>query len=437
MSIPLGGIALNPDEFAKEVASHYGSGYTVSSKGINAMVANSLERHPVTKGLSESTLKSEDAKWKAQVAKDADRIDSAEDDKAAAQKIVDKADDFLGKQNGYNTQKDAYNDANTKLQKAEASLAKAKSSKDKKALEATIKSDKKTLGNISASMKKISSSKDYQAELKKRSAALNAIESANKRISDWKSTKSKHKDTYNAFHAAYERSKAYYTRKLQKANEAKINAKINDTAANKYHGHTAVYREDLMEDRVFMLGEYSPSESNDQDVPLTTVDKGDPRSNYSVRNSKTMTGTYYIFGDSFEDCDKKYHDLQTWARKGIKVVLKGFARWKHCYMTNVSKSGDTPYKNALSCSITFSYVLEAPITYIKKKTKKKSKSKDTKKSGKNKSKTTTMRIPKGGTLYVTHKEIGAAVSYLKKLNPEGSMVQKDKWGRQIIKIGEN
>lgn len=436
MSIPLGGIALKPEELAKEIASHLGSGETLDPKKI----AKDVEaRHPWTKGLSESKLAYENKKWKDKVKSDADHIDSAKADKTKAQKQIDQYDDFLRKQNGYTSQRDAYDAAKAKLKKAEDDLAKEKNSKKKKSLESEITSDKKTMKAISATIKKISSKKDYQDELAKRNKANAIIDSADKRISDWKNTKSKHSETYNTYHKAYENSKADHIRKKQKANEKKISDRIKDSKKNKYHGHTAVYRADLMENKVFMLGEFSPSESNDQDVPLTTVDKDDPRSNYSVRNSKTMTGTYYIFGKSFEDCDKQFHDLQTWARKGYKVVLKGFARWKHCYLTNVSKSGDTPYKNALSCSLTFSYVLEAPITYIKKKTKKKSKSKDGKKSGTSKSKYRTVRVPIGGTMYSIHVATQTDFSKIKKLNPsfiKGLETQKDKWGRKIIKIGE-
>lgn len=440
MSRALGSIPLNPDAFAKSVASHYGSGYTVTAKTIKATVANDLARHPITAGLSESTLKYENSKWKKTVQSDADKIDSAKAEKAKQQKIIDTCDDFLNKTNGYNAQRDAYSAANSKLKKAETALAKEKNSKKKKALQTEITSDRKTLKAISTTIKKISSKKDYQDELKKRdkaNTANTAITNANKRITSWENTKDKHNDTYQTYHAAYQRSVAYYTKKKQAANKKKIDAAIADDAKNKYVGHTGVYRADYMEDKVFMLGEFSPSESNDQDVPLTTVDEGDPRSNYSVRTSKTMTGTYYLFGKSFSDEDKQFHELQMWARRGYLVGLSGFAKWKQAYMTNVSKSADTPYKNALACTITFSYVLKAPITYIKKQTKKKSKAKTTKTKGTSKSKTTTMRLPAGGTLYVSHKEIGAAVSYLKKLNPDVGKTQTDKWGRKIIKIGEN
>lgn len=437
MSRALGSIPLNPDAFAKSVASHYGSGYTVTAKTIKATVANDLARHPITAGLSESTLKYENSKWKKTVQSDADKIDSAKAEKAKQQKIIDTCDDFLNKTNGYNAQRDAYSAANSKLKKAETALAKEKNSKKKKALQTEITSDRKTLKAISTTIKKISSKKDYQDELKKRDKANTAITNANKRITSWENTKDKHNDTYQTYHAAYQRSVAYYTKKKQAANKKKIDAAIADDAKNKYVGHTGVYRADYMEDKVFMLGEFSPSESNDQDVPLTTVDEGDPRSNYSVRTSKTMTGTYYLFGKSFSDEDKQFHELQMWARRGYLVGLSGFAKWKQAYMTNVSKSADTPYKNALACTITFSYVLKAPITYIKKQTKKKSKAKTTKTKGTSKSKTTTMRLPAGGTLYVSHKEIGAAVSYLKKLNPDVGKTQTDKWGRKIIKIGEN
>lgn len=222
MSRPLGSIPLNPDAFAKSIASHYGSGYTISTKEIKAQIADDLARHPITKGLSESTLKYENDKWKKTVQKDADRIDSAKADKTAAQKTIDTCDDFLNKTNGYNKQRDAYNDINSKIQKAEKDLAKEKSSSKKKALEAQIKADEKTRSAISATIKKISSKKDYQDELKKRDKANAIIDSANKRINSWESTKDKHNDTYQTYHAAYNRSVAYYTKKSRQPTRRKL-----------------------------------------------------------------------------------------------------------------------------------------------------------------------------------------------------------------------
>ncbi|EEI19974.1 hypothetical protein HMPREF0497_1228, partial [Lentilactobacillus buchneri ATCC 11577] len=104
------------------------------------------------------------------------------------------------------------------------------------------------------------------------------------------------------------------------------------------------------------MGEADPSETNDQDVPTYEVDNADTRTNYSVRNSKQLSGTYYLYGKSISDCDTQYEILQGWARKGVEVVVKGFSKWAHCYLSSVGKTANTAgNKNSLQLSLTFTY----------------------------------------------------------------------------------
>lgn len=119
-----------------------------------------------------------------------------------------------------------------------------------------------------------------------------------------------------------------------------------------------------------MLGEFDPSETNDQDVPTNEVDKSDPRTNYSVRNSKQLSGTYYLFGKSFSDCDKQYEILQGWARKGVEVTVRGFSKWNHAYLSSVGKTAYTAgNKNSMQLSITFTYARKDKVAYAKKRLK--------------------------------------------------------------------
>lgn len=386
------------------------------------------------KGKSDQTIAKDTAAWKKVVSGDADKIDAAKKAIDTAKDKIDAASDYLNKANGYQTQSQAYDALESQIEDQEKALAKTKSSSKKKSIESKIKDLKKQKAAVAETMKKIASSAGYNKEMNAKTKAEANIKTEKKKISDLTTKKSKDSKKYSAYAKEKAARNAAKVKKQQKANSAKIKktiaaakkaGRINDHTY--MGGQTAVYRADLKTSRVYLLGEVDPSETNDQDVPVYAVDKGDTRTNYSVRSSKQLSGTYYLFGNSLEDCDTAYEILQGWARKGVEVVVQGFAKWAHCYLSSVGKTGyPAGNKRSMQLSITFTYSMKAKIAYAKKKTKKKAKSSTTKSSGTKKTTKKTITIKSGMTYWYVSQKTGVSVSTLEKLN---------KWPATAIPVG--
>ncbi|GAY74290.1 LysM peptidoglycan-binding domain-containing protein [Lentilactobacillus kosonis] len=182
-----------------------------------------------------------------------------------------------------------------------------------------------------------------------------------------------------------------------------------------YQGRTAVYRADLKTDRVYMLAEVSPQESITINTNTNPKDGADTRTDYTIEDSKELSGTYYLYGKSWADRDNQYRILQGWARKGIEVVVKGFSKLAHCYITGIGKSSDIPYKNVLTLQLTFTYSMKYPIKYSKQKKKSKSLGKTSTTKGKP-AKHKYVKVKAGVTLIEIARDKGLKISEIKKLN---------------------
>lgn len=378
------------------------------------------------KGKSDKKIANETQKWKKTVSADAAKISKAGKAITAAQKKIDTANDCLNKADGYKAKSSAYDALETQIEAQEKLLAKTKSSTKKKTITSKITSLKKDKKSLVSDMKKIASSAGYQKQMSAKTKAQANIKTEKSKISSLKTKKSKDKKVYGQYSSTNTARKLAARKKLQKANGNSIRSKIK-AAKKKYSGQTAIYRADLKTSRVFMLGEFDPSETNDQDVPTNAVDKSDPRTNYSVRNSKQLSGTYYLFGKSFSDCDKQYEILQGWARKGVEVTVRGFSKWNHAYLSSVGKTAYTAgNKNSMQLSITFTYAKKGKVAYAKKKTKKKSKSSTGAKTGTKKTTHKTVTVKSGMTYWSIAQSHNVSVSSLEKMN---------KWPATKLPIG--
>lgn len=385
------------------------------------------------KGKTLTYLQKKSTEWKSTVSKDADQIDNAKSTIDKAKDKLDTYDEYLQKQNGYNSLKDAYNAKQDEIDKQKKLLSKTKKSSKKKSIESTIKDLTKQKKEVYQSITKLTNTAEYQKQLKARTKANHAISVEKKKINDINAKKTKDKKVYQTYHNAYVAKKRVETKKKQTQNRSKINDKIA-AAKKKYKIHKNVYlnglttiqRADAMTSRVFILGESDPSETNDQDVPTNEVDNSDPRTNYSVRSSKQLSGTYYLFGKT-SDLDTQFEILQGWARKGIEVTVRGFSKWAHAYLSSVGKTANTAgNKNSLALSLTFTYAMKSKIDYAKKKSKKKTKSSSTKKSGTKKTTHKTTTVKTGMTYWSISQKTGVKVSKLEKLN---------KWPATSIPVG--
>lgn len=367
-------------------------------------------------GYSNKKLKSALNSARAKRNADAAKITSINKNITAKQKIIDKVDDYFQNVSQYNSNKDAYAAKKAQIDKLNKQLKETKSKSKHKKINSEIKSAKVDAAKAAKSMKAIADSKGYRTEYAKKIKAQAAITNLRKTRTSYITRKKSATGSYTALKREVNKRKAKAFENLQKKNSSAITKKIKANKKIKWSdnvGHTAIYRADFKTSRVFFLAERQPSETSDSNVAQYPVDKSDPRTNYQQQSSKTLTGTYMIFGDTFAKADDQYSILQGWARKGVEVAVKGFSRWTHAYLQSVGKSRDIPYKKAIALTITFSYAQKAKISY-KKKTKGK---RDTRK-GNSKSNKNTITIKSGMSLYAIAKHYGVKVSELKKLNPK-------------------
>lgn len=371
------------------------------------------------KGKSDKYITTKNNEYKKVVSIDADKIDQMNKSKEQLKQSIEKADDLLSKANGYTSQKAAYDAQAKKIADDQAKLKKlskkSKDSKQRKSLEADIKSATKNKKAIAQNINKITSDPKFKATMDGRRTAARCISTIDLAIKAKQALKAKDKKSYEKYHKELIKRKEKQKKALQKKNGKKINATIA-AAKKKYQGRTALYRTDKKTSRVFMLAEMSPSETVSIDVPTNPVDNSDPRTNYTVEDTKELSGTYYIYGTSFEDCDKKYAILQGWGRKGIELTISGFSKLKHCKIQSVGKARDAPYKNVLEIPLTLSYILPSKIDYAKTKKKTKSKAKTSKKKGTSKSAKRFTVVKKGETLLEIARKTDVPYSTLKKLN---------------------
>ena len=112
------------------------------------------------------------------------------------------------------------------------------------------------------------------------------------------------------------------------------------------------------------------------------VDNGDPRSRYSWRNSKELTGTYFVCKD-FADIDKKFDAF----RNGSATAMKSrFVVFPLGTCPDFAIVKGTVHQNAIEISITFDYAKKGEIMFKRKKVKSgSSKSKNNNKGPKTKS----------------------------------------------------
>jgi len=369
--------------------------------------------------LTDKQLSSAVSKSKTKVKSDAKKISNTQSTITSDQKVIDKADDYLKKQNGYETRKAAYDAIAKQIDNQQKFLAEAKKAKDKKPIQEKIKALQKTQKAAYADLKKVTSSASYQAQLKKQSSARTSLKAAKKKLTNEKKHKAKDKKKLSGLKTEVAKRKASAKKKKQKANLTKIRSKIKAHKKQPLVGQTALYRADLMSSAVYFLGEVQPTETDTNEVSSIGVDNSDPRAGKSTRTSKELSGTYYLIGKNYAAVCKQFNAIQKLQRTDKEFVIKGFSNWNHVKISSLSKTvSGTARENALELSITFTYVKQAKILYgkKKKKTKKKGATKSGKKSGTSKSKYRSYTVKSGDTYWGLAQKFKTSVATLTKLN---------------------
>ncbi|GAX05465.1 hypothetical protein IWT25_00771 [Secundilactobacillus pentosiphilus] len=379
------------------------------------MATPSKSLKSAVKHFSSTTISSKIKKWDSAVSASNKQIRTTQSKIDKYQDQLDKANDELGKKNGYNDAKAAYNEVDKKLAAAKKSLSTAKDKSKIKSLKREIKTltgqKKDAYKNL---LKKSSSESKTQKSM---TEALNKLEVLKKNLKKEKGSKTSNASYASLYKKEQEKRKAAAYAALQKKNAASIMKKIAAQEAKVNAGNagkTSIYLTNKSKSTVFFFGEKEPSETDSNDVDSHAVDNGDPRSRYSRRNSKELTGTYFLFGKDFADIDKKFDAFQKWQRYGYEVTVRGFSRWGHAQISQVVKG--TVHQNAVEVSITFNYAKKGEIMFKRKKAKSgSSKSKNNNKGSKTKS----TGSSKGKHKYVTvrsSRDTMWAISVAKKVS---------------------
>lgn len=374
---------------------------------------------------SDTTISNKIDKWNAAVSASNKQIQTTQSQINKYQAQLDKANDELGKKNGYNDAKAAYSEVVKELDAAQKSLTTAKSKSTISKLKTKIKDltnkKKDAYKNL---LNKSGSATAYQKQM---TEALNKLETLKKNLSKEKKSKTSNQSYSDLYKKEEDKRKAAALAALQKKNAASITKQISKQEAKTTVGNagkTSIYLANKTKDTVFFFGEKEPSETDSNDVDSHAVDNGDPRSRYSRRNSKELTGTYFLFGKSFSDIDKKYDAFQKWQRYGYEVVVRGFSRWGHAQISQIVKGA--AHQNAIELTITFDYAKKGLIMFKRKKAKsgstkssKNNKGSKTKNSGTSKSKRKYVTVRSArDTMWAVSVAKKVSLKTIEKLNPK-------------------
>lgn len=383
------------------------------------------------RGFTDTTIASKIKKWTDKVSTISSKITSTQKQIDKYQEMEDKANDTLNKKDGYKAAKAAYDHIVSEIAAKKKSLANAKSSSTKKTLEADIKNLEKQQKDAYSKMTQIAKSSSYTSAASNLTTAISKLKGLKNTLSNLKTTKSKYSGYLSMYKQVKDerssKAKAAAQSKNAKAIKAKIKANTKLSPDKKaVTGKTAIYRADKGSSTVWFLGEQDPNEANANDIPTQPVDRGDPRARYSRRNSKTLSGTYLLFGKDQQSLDAKFNKFQKWALHGYELQVRGFSKFAHARFQEVDKVQF--YENALKMTLSFTYVLPQKIGYTRKKKKKKVVATKTKKDGNGKTKTNKRYVTaKAGTTYW-------GISQAKKVSVS-SLEKMNKWPPRSIPIG--
>ncbi|WP_252895503.1 LysM peptidoglycan-binding domain-containing protein [Fructilactobacillus florum] len=127
--------------------------------------------------------------------------------------------------------------------------------------------------------------------------------------------------------------------------------------ANK--GLTAIYRADMSETTVIMLVESAPTETVNSSNATYPTPSAEPRINYSVNTDKTLSASYILYGNGYNDIVSKYQKLLTWQMNGVQLTIDGFSYLPNVYFTSVARSMSEPRVNSMDLAISFTSALHA------------------------------------------------------------------------------
>ncbi|TPR23132.1 LysM peptidoglycan-binding domain-containing protein [Apilactobacillus micheneri] len=352
-------------------------------------------------------IRSATRRWSQKTKEIARKIRKKQNDKNNLNKRIANIHSHLQNKN-YNQYDNNYLAVQNNLEKLTKKQVKSKSKRTKNNLLAQINKYKKQRANYSMKMREISNRNGFGIWHNRLKRSRRNLKGMNKLLSSLEHQKSYAKSQYNNYKFKFTINRR---NEIEHQNAPLIRNKIKKYRKN----YTTLYRTDMLSSVVFALVEVSPNEVDTNTLDSSAIDSKDiTQTNFVTRDSKEYSATFNLYGKNLRDCDNKFNLLQNWASK-YEFTVNGFSRWRHAYITSVSKSTDiTMNANCISLSITFNYAQQAKIQYAKRGKKRKAATR--KRHGSNNSKVRYITIKPNMTYYKIAKKTNMSVSSLMKMN---------------------
>lgn len=308
--------------------------------------------------------------------------------------------------------------------------------KDKKTKKSVKTKRKKPLKLTKAQEKQL---KDYNDQLSKAKTDLSKLKksgdyrAASSKLSKAKKTASKAKDSYDK-----------YMKKRHSKALVRIAQERRQNFARFMAPHASLHATNSLTGLEVFLFATDETESNDSTATTYPIDSDDPVVDHVQRSSKTLTVNGYLYdqkagkrlwagmtddvsgsGLPKKNCQDQYDNIKKWQFDGTEMVYKSNAAkdsekqgmnkiyYKHLFMTNLTKTLDSPLKGMMKISITFQFAYKAKVTTTSKGTKN---NKGAKTTGGKYVGAKYITVKKGMTYWDLAKKYGTTVAQLRKWN---------------------
>lgn len=363
--------------------------------------------------------------WKKMKAKETSTAHAESSLSSKQQKLISQAKDYQATITTTTGNIKQLNDSLIYYYKKNKKTKKSVKTRRKKALKPTA-SQKKQLA-------------DYISELTKATNSLNSL----KKSKDYKAASTKLSKAKTAATKAKEAYDKYMEKRHSKA-LVRVAQQARQNAARFMQPHASIHATNSLTGLEVFLFATDGSESNDSTATTYPIDSDDPVVDHVQRTSKTLTVNGYLFdqkagqrlwagmsddvsgsGLPEKSVADQYSNLIKWQFDGTELVYKSNATqdndkvgrnkfyMAHLFMTNLSKTLDTPLRGMMKISITFQYAYKAKVTTTSKGTKN---NKGAKSTGGKYVGAKYITVKYGMTYWGLAKKYGTTVAQLRKWN---------------------
>lgn len=289
---------------------------------------------------------------------------------ASAQSSINAINDSLSYYYKSKTTKGKNGKSSTKKVKVKRN----KPAKPSKTQQANLTKYKNQLNTAQGKLKKLTGSSSYK--------------NASKKLETAKTTKSEAKADYNN-----------YMKKRHKQALQRVADQRQQNYKQFMAPHASIHATNSLTGLEVFLFASDESETNDSNATTYPIDSDDPVVDHVQRASKTVTINGYLYdqkagkrlwggmkndvsgvGLPKKSCREQYNNLKKWQFDGTELVYKSNAAnddqhvmnkiyYKHLFMTNLTKTLDTPLLGMMKISMTFQFAYKAKVKTTSKGTK--------------------------------------------------------------------